>query len=253
MKMHVLSGGRLRMRRNVYIPEAAREETIDLPVSCYLLRHAQGNVLFDTGCHPSTSSNPAARWGTMAKAMTPIGAAHDNLIDQLHMVGLTPLDIDVVINSHFHTDHCGCNEFFTRSTVICHANELANAQAADAQQKGFLAIDWRQPMPLETIAGERDLYGDGRIVLLPMPGHTPGMTAAQVVLDRDGAFLLASDAAALQSNLEREQNPRQTWDPQQATKSMQEIARIRDSGVAVIYGHDLAQWATLRKGNDAYQ
>jgi len=53
MKMHVLSGGRLRMKKAIYYPDAGREETVDLPVSCILMRHAQGNVLFDTGCHPT--------------------------------------------------------------------------------------------------------------------------------------------------------------------------------------------------------
>jgi hypothetical protein len=69
MKMHFLAGGLLRMRKSVYLPEAQRTETIDLPVSSVLLRHAQGNVLFDTGCHPSALADPQARWGTLAKAM----------------------------------------------------------------------------------------------------------------------------------------------------------------------------------------
>ena len=58
MKMHALSGGRVRMRKSVYVPDAERSETIELPVSCFLLRHPQGNVLFDTGCHPSVAENP---------------------------------------------------------------------------------------------------------------------------------------------------------------------------------------------------
>ena len=52
MKMHCLSGGRVRMRKSVYVPDADRSEMIEMPVSCMLLRHPQGNVLFDTGCHP---------------------------------------------------------------------------------------------------------------------------------------------------------------------------------------------------------
>lgn len=63
MKMHVLNGGRLRMRKSVYLPEAERSETIDLPVACMLFRHGQGNVLFDTGCHPQVVDDAAARWG----------------------------------------------------------------------------------------------------------------------------------------------------------------------------------------------
>lgn len=252
MKMHVLSGGRLRMRKSVYLPDADRAETIDLPVSCYLLRHPEGNVLFDTGCHPTTTTDAGARWGAMAKAMNPISQPDENLITQLELVGLTPLDIDVVVNSHFHSDHCGCNEFFKRATVICHRKELDAASAADGVQKGYLPIDWQQPMPIEAIDAERDLYDDGRIVLMPLPGHTVGMTAALVSLDRSGAFLLASDAVPLQANLDRELNPRNTWDAEQSTRSMEEVRRIAAGGAQVLFGHDADQWASLRKGQDAY-
>ena len=112
MKMHILNGGRLRMRKSVYLPGADRAETIDLPVSCVLLRHAQGNVLFDTGCHPSTVEDAASRWGTMAKAMVPIGAPHENVISGLAELGITPDDVDVVVNSHFHWDHWQGNELY---------------------------------------------------------------------------------------------------------------------------------------------
>lgn len=253
MKMHVLCGGRLRMKKSVYLPDAQRHETIDLPVSCYLLRHAQGNVLFDTGCHPSVTTDAQARWGGMARALVPIAGPDENLISQLSVVGLTPLDIDVVVNSHFHSDHCGCNEFFRQATVICHAKELEAAQAGDAIEKGFLPADWKHPMPIETIERERDLFGDGRIVLIPVPGHTPGTTAALVGLDRDGTFLLASDAVPLQANFDRELNPRNTWDAERSMQSMQEIRRIQSAGATVLFGHDSEQWKALRKGNHAYQ
>ncbi len=58
MTMHFLSGGRVRMRKTVYIPDTDRGEMIELPVICVLLRHAQGNVLFDTGCHPGSPRIP---------------------------------------------------------------------------------------------------------------------------------------------------------------------------------------------------
>ncbi|MDB5797951.1 MAG: N-acyl homoserine lactonase family protein [Paucimonas sp.] len=252
MKMHILSGGRLRMKKSVYLPDAERSETIDLPVSCFLLRHPQGNVLFDTGCHPSTVDDAEARWGAMARAMVPIGGAQENVVDQLKLVGLAPDDIDVVVNSHFHSDHCGCNEFFRRATVVCHADELAAATAADADKRGYLPVDWKQPMPIETITGQRDLFNDGRIVLLPVPGHTVGMTAALVGLDKSGEFLLASDAVALRANLARDLNPRNTWDAELSSKSMQEVRRIEAGGSTVIFGHDDEQWKTLKTGAEFY-
>lgn len=253
MKMHILSGGRLRMKKSIYLPEAERSDTIDLPVSCFLLRHSQGNVLFDTGCHPSVHTDAEARWGGMAKAMVPIADPAENVVTELQRLGLTPDDIDVVVNSHFHPDHCGCNEYFTRAVVVCHQHELAAAQAPNAVSQGFLAVEWRHPMPIQTIAGEHDVFGDGRIVLIPVPGHTPGTITAVVSLDRSGAFVLASDAVALRAHIERENCPRNTWNVDLAMQSMAEIRRMESDGAKVIYGHDLAQWETLRKGAAFYE
>jgi len=254
MKMHALSSGRLRMRKNVYLPDADRQETIELPVASYLFRHPQGNVLFDTGCHPSVEGDAgASRWGTMAKSMVPIAGPGNRLLNQLGEVGLIADDIDVVVNSHLHSDHCGCNEFFTRATMFCHMLELEAAQAEGGIQKGYIAADWCSPMPFKTIDAQHDLFGDGRIVLLPMPGHTPGMTAALANLDRDGTFLLASDAVPLQQNLDRRINPRNTWNPELSLQSLDEISRLQASGATVLYGHDDLQWQGMRKGVDAYE
>ncbi len=252
MKMHILSGGRVRMKKSVYVPEAERQETIELPVSCYLLRHPQGNVLFDTGCHPSTATDAESRWGLLARVMVPLSGPQDNVIDQLRLVGLDPDDIDVVVNSHFHSDHCGCNEFFKRATIICHARELEVASSDRAEMKGYLSVDWKQDRPVETIDGQKDLFNDGRIVLLPMPGHTAGMTGALVSLETSGSFYLASDSAPLQSNLDQDVNPRNTSIPEDNAKSMAEIRRIQAGGATVLFGHDDAQWQTLRHGQEHY-
>ena len=252
MKMHVLSGGRLRMKRHVYEPDADRSETLDLPVSSILLRHRQGNVLFDTGCHPSVVTQAEERWGGVARAMTPIMGPQDNVVSQLTCTGLGPDDIDVVICSHFHPDHCGCNVFFRRATMIVHAAEMAAAQAENAQAAGYLPVEWDQPNPVELIEGQKDLFGDGRVTLIPLPGHTPGLTGALVTLDRDGAFLLASDAVSLRSSLDTDVVPKNTWSPDLHRRSIGEIRKIEADGATVLCGHDDAQWASLRKGADAY-
>jgi N-acyl homoserine lactone hydrolase len=252
MKWHVLSGGRLQMRRSVYFPDAPREETFALPVMCHLLRHPQGNVLFDTGCHPDIAVDPVPRWGEKAKVLTPLHGRKDNVVDELAVLGLVPTDIDLVVNSHLHTDHCGCNAFFRTATVVCHAKELESARSELGPKIGQLPVDWDQPMPFETFEGQRDLFNDGRIVLLSMPGHTPGMSCAMLSLDRTGSVLLTSDAVALKANLDAGNHPRQTWDHDVATRSMDEIRRIGEQGTTVIFGHDEAQWQGLKKGVEFY-
>jgi N-acyl homoserine lactone hydrolase len=253
MKMHILSGGRLRMRKSTYLPDANRSETIELPVLSILLRDARGNVLFDTGCHPSVVRDAAARWGGLAKLMQPLMGPDDNVIAGLAALGLEPGDIDVVVCSHLHPDHCGCNQFFTRATVMVHARELEAARAANATDRGYVAADWDHPIPIEAVTGECDLYDDGRIVLIPLPGHTAGSLAALVALERTGPVLLTSDTVSLRAHLDTGILPKNTWNADALTKSLDEVRRIEASGAMVICGHDAAQWATLRKGADAYE
>jgi N-acyl homoserine lactone hydrolase len=252
MKMHLLSGGRVRMRKTIFLPDAERSETIDMPVPCVLLRHSAGNVLFDTGCHPSLPDAPEARWGGLAKLMAPIMRRGDNVINALGEVGLTCDDIDVVVCSHLHPDHCGCNVFFKRATFIIHAEEVEAARAPTAAASGYLAAEWEQSAPTDVIDGERDVFGDGKIVLIPLPGHTPGTTGALVTLERSGKFLLASDTVSLRATLDTGIVPKNTWNDEALSKSLEEVRRIETGGATVLCSHDDAQWTRLQKGADAY-
>jgi len=252
MKMHLLSGGRLRMRKSVYFPDVDRSETMELPVSCALFRHPQGNVLFDTGCHPAVPDDPQARWGRLAEIMVPIMPKGDNVVTGLADIGLQCDDIDVVVCSHLHPDHCGCNTLFKRADFIIHTKEIEAARGPGAKNAGYLADEWEQSAPTEELDGERDLFGDGRIVLIPLPGHTPGTTGALVALDRLGKFLLASDAVSVRATLDRDIIPRNTWSADVLAKSLAEIRHIQKQGATVLCGHDDEQWRSLRKGADAY-
>jgi N-acyl homoserine lactone hydrolase len=253
MKLHFLNAGRIRMRKSVYIQGVDRSDTFEAPVISALVRHGQGNLLFDTGCHPSVVEHGEERWGALMKIMTPTMRAEDTLLPSLAGVGLQPDDIDVVVNSHFHPDHCGCNEFFRNATIIAHAKEIEAANAAGAEMAGYLRADWDHGQPTEAVTGERDIFGDGGVVLIPLPGHTPGTIGAMVNLARDGAFLLASDAVSLRHNLDTDTAPRNTWNAEALLKSFAEIRHVERSNATVICGHDDAQWQTLKKGPDAYE
>lgn len=252
MKLHFLSGGRLRMRRSIYQPDAAKDETIELPVSCALIRHPQGNVLFDTGCSPEAAADPEGRWGGLARVMTPIFAEQDTVVPQLAGLGLRPDDIDIVVCSHLHPDHCGCNEAFRHARIMCHAAELEAAKAEASEKQGYLPKEWDQPNGFSTFEGKHDLFGDGRVLLVPLPGHTPGTTGALVQLGRDGRVLLAADAAPMRSALAGTL-PKNNWNQELAAASIAKIRQFEAEGATVVFGHDDEQWVTLRKGQDFYE
>ena len=251
MKMHLLSGGRLRMRRSIFVPSADKAELIELPVVSTLFRHARANVLFDTGCHPGVADDPAACWGSLAKFMAPIMQPGEHVISGLAALGVAPDDIDIVVNSHLHTDHCGCNAFFRKATFLLHKREIEAARLA-SDGSGYFATDWDCGLPIDALAGQRDLFGDGRIVLIELPGHTPGSIAALARLDRSGTYLVAGDTVSLRETLDTGILPRNTWNADALARSLAEVRRIEATGATVICSHDAGQWATLRKGADAY-
>ena len=253
MKLQFISAGRLRLKKSIYDRNADRSETFEAPVSSALIRHKQGNVLFDTGCHPSVVEHGEERWGSLMKVMTPVMGAQDTLLPNLACVGINPDDIDVVVNSHFHPDHCGCNEFFWKATIIAHTKEIEAAKAPGAETAGYLRDDWDHGQKTDAVDGDRDVFGDGKLVLTPLPGHTPGTMGAIVNLDRDGSFLLVSDAVSLRANLDADTVPRNTWNAEALLKSFAEIRRVEKSGATIICGHDDAQWQGLRKGAEAYE
>jgi N-acyl homoserine lactone hydrolase len=253
MRMYLLSGGRLLMPRVAYYPGVPAEDWLEMPVSCALFRHAQGVALFDTGCHPDAGEDGNHRWGTSAASSTkPIFRPEEAVISQLPKAGLLPGDVDLVICSHLHYDHCGCNTFFERATVICQAKELAAARAQGAEQRGFLRREWDVGGPIQAIDGEYDVFGDGRLTLVPLPGHTPGSMGAHAVMDREGSFLLASDAAPVAASLANRTVPKSTWDPATYLRSLDEIALHAAEGTTVLFGHDRDQWASVRQGCQYY-
>ena len=251
MKMHMLEAGSVRMRKGIYLP-AEKSETIDLPVSCALIRHEKGNVLFDTGCHPSVSEDPPGRWGGLARMMTPLMPPGVNVLNSLKAVGLEPDDIDLVVCSHLHPDHCGCNQFFRKAQFFVHAREMEAAKADGAISAGYLPQEWDHGLPTTEVKGQHDLFGDGRSVLVPLPGHTPGTMGLRVELSKSGTFLLASDAVSLLQNLDESSVPKNTWSADLYLHSFGEIRSMRERGATIVCGHDAGQWNSLRKGVDAY-
>lgn len=209
-------------------------------------------MLFDTGWHTTVAENPEERWGNLARSVVPIMGGKENVVNELSRINLTPADIDVVVNSHQQFDHCGCNEFFVQATVYVHEGEFEQARRPGMEKMGCFSADWEHSMSMIEIAGEVDLFDDGRIVLLPLPGHTPGLTGVLACLPASGAYLLASDAAALRERLDREITPKNTWNRDVHTTSQAEIKRIEKSGAVVVCGHDFSQWSAFRTAEEYY-
>ena len=252
MNLYFLNSGRVEMKKKIFIPDLNTDEKFELPVISTYINYKNTNILFDTGCHPSVETNAEKRWGGLSKIMTPKNMNGKNLITQLYEIGISPDDIDIVINSHLHPDHCGCNEFFKNAEFYCHEQEFKSANEKNASKMGYIKNEWDLPMPLKKLKQSFDLFDDSRIVTVDLPGHTPGSIGLMVNLEHN-RFLIASDALSLERNLERDEIPKNAWNPSLLLKSYKELIKIKNSGSSIICGHDDTQWKNKLKIGKNYK
>ena len=241
MKLFFLNSGQIEIKKKIFIPEIIDDEKFLLPVISTLIQYKNLNILFDTGCHPSVETNAEKRWGGLSKIMKPKNMNGINLISELNKKNIKPTDIDIVINSHLHPDHCGCNEFFTNAEFYCHNNEFHAANSSDAKKFGYIKNEWDLPMGLKTINEEFDFFNNSKIVTIDLFGHTPGSIGLLVNLDKN-QFLIASDAVSLLRNLEFEEVPKNAWNKAELLKSYQKIKKLSQKKINLICGHDYLQW-----------
>ena len=252
MNLYFLNSGRVEMKKKIFIPDLNTDEKFELPVISTYINYKNTNILFDTGCHPSVETNAEKRWGGLSKIMTPKNMNGKNLITELYEIGISPDDIDIVINSHLHPDHCGCNEFFKNAEFYCHEQEFKSANEENASKMGYIKNEWDLPMPLKKLKQSFDLFDDSRIVTVDLPGHTPGSIGLMVNLEHN-RFLIASDALSLERNLERDEIPKNAWNPSLLLKSYKELIKIKNSGSSIICGHDDTLWKNKLKIGKNYK
>ena len=243
MRVYALSCGSLEFDRSLFFPAAQPGTKLVSPVSSYLIVHPRGKVVFDTGIHCDALADPVARLGKRVAGLFAIRSrAGEDVVSQLAILGLRPDDIQYVVASHFHFDHCGCNSSFPRSTFLVQRAEM---ELARAERSRYNPKDWDHPLDYRLIDGEHDLFGDGSVVVLPTPGHTAGHQSLWI---RSGTtqFVLTSDAAYTREHLDQTILPGNVHDAGEMTHSLAVLRDLRDRrGVVLLYGHDAEQWNSI--------
>ena len=239
--------GLLEFDRSLFFSDTEKGTRCAVPVPAYLISHPRGHVLFDTGLHCDAISDPAGRLGYMAKVFTVRPREGDEIVTRLAHMGLSPADIGWVVNSHLHFDHAGGNEFFSRSAVFVQRKEMEATRDAEAAKKnGFDPKDFDHPLEYRLVDGEHDIFGDGKLVIIPTYGHTPGHQSLRVRPAKGIDLVLTGDACYTRENLDRNILPRISWDESEMYRSLGVLRRLRDrEGASLLYGHDAEQWGQI--------
>ena len=243
IKIYAMTCGWITADFNMFL--AGKEGKLRIPVPAYLIDHPRGKVLFDTGLHPQCGHDAPGRIGDMADLFSVHFRAGEDIGSRLEQLDVDATRIEYLVNSHLHFDHTGGNELVPNAKVIIqereweagHLPELMNAN-------GFNSGDYDHGHLIQTVNGEHDLFGDGRIITIPTFGHTPGHQSLKVRLD-SGDIILAADACYLRESLTNLHLPHLVYNREQMLESMLLLRRLERGGARIFYGHDPEFWAQV--------
>lgn len=146
-----------------------------LSSTCYLFKYAQGWLLWDTGLPDAIASMPDGQ-----KSNAGVWYVKTTLASQLDEIGVKPSDIRYLALSHSHGDHVGNVNLFPTATLV--------VQKAEYDWPDPLGVPRFNPnMKVIKAEGDHDLFGDGSVLLISTPGHSPGhqcLPASQAAQDR---------------------------------------------------------------------
>jgi glyoxylase-like metal-dependent hydrolase (beta-lactamase superfamily II) len=160
----------------------------DIVGSCYLIRHGDRYMLWDTGLTDALIGND---FDNPAQTIR----LRRSLVDQLAEVKVKPEQIETIGISHWHFDHVGQAGRFPQARLLMGKGDLdllRTTPPVDQDSAKGLAHWLGGQGKLEEVAADKDIYGDGRVVMLKLPGHTPGHYALLVRL-ASGPVLLSGD------------------------------------------------------------
>jgi N-acyl homoserine lactone hydrolase len=205
--------------------------SLDVPVWCGLIQTADALVLVDTGIRDpdwvAANNLGSCKQGEL-----------DTMTGALAQVGVSCSDVDVVINTHLHFDHCANNSLFPRAKIIVARAEWAAAQDPMPEQAIlYQEREWLlEPLRAEnyTLLQEDDIEVVDGVVVMQTPGHTPGH---QVVLAEtpEGIVCMAGDSVNINENFLLNRPGGIVWD---LDASIDSIKKIRDRADRILMAHD---------------
>ena len=205
--------------------------------TCYLVRHPAGDLIWDLGLpHGLVDSAPQVD-GIFTVSLK------SSLTDLLAEIDLTVADIDFMSVSHSHFDHTGQASLFPDVKWLVHQSELEHmfsTEESKAQNAAFAGLN------KTTFSENYDVFGDGSVVILETPGHTPGHTVLQVNLPESGPILLTGDLYHRTESRELQRVPRFNTDESKTRLSMTPFERLAtELGARVIIQHELTDVSAL--------
>jgi N-acyl homoserine lactone hydrolase len=225
-------------------PGVNEGKSMDFVDTCYLIKHAQGWFLWDTGVADAVATMPNGLAPADPKAVH--WHRPKTLAAQLDQLGVASSDIKAMAVSHTHPDHIGNVEMFPTTMLYVQKPEYEWPGANNEPR-------FKPGHPVTELEGDHDVFGDGNVTILSTPGHTPGHQSLLIKLPHTGAVVLSGDAVHFKSNWDNRGVPGNNFSKEQTLTSMQKISEVMGKENAQLWiNHDKAQRGTLKMSPEFY-
>lgn len=231
-----------RTVKRLYLMEVGSMPEYQIPIVCYLVQTDNGqNILIDSGL-PEVIPEDASEFENGKDVM-----------EQLAGIGLNPDDIDTVISTHYDSDHAGRHAAFTKAQYV--VQRVHHLDAAGNPRYASIRSQWDQPKErIHLLDGDTELLSG--LELIETSGHVPGHQSVLVRLPKTGSVLLTIDAVPFGEGFTRvEQVDDKTPNAEAIRASTIKLLNLVEQEAIglVIFGHDTAQWETLKKAPSFYE
>lgn len=207
------------------------KRTVRIPILAYIVRTEGSTILIDTSFdNPERPDLKASGYNR---------TRGQELIAQLEKVNVEPDDINIVVNTHLHEDHCGNNKMFRNSRFLIQKEELRHAFVPDDNERDsngpfYKRIDFDYPLHYDTITGDYTVTKGVQIIATP--GHTAGHQSVVVELKQRN-FVIASDAVFTERNWRTAELPGLLYESTSYMKSIRKLKSIKNA--FVYFSHDM--------------
>lgn len=207
IKLSIIKAGKMPARQLFSYRGGSWTGPYENGMAAILVQHPSASMLFDT----AFGSNVAEHWKTIPRLMRALSSyvPETPVVRQLREHGIDPASLKMAVISHSHWDHISGLDDLPGIEVWMPKDEVAFIRShrypglIDHMVERLKIHEFEFTNgPYENFDASLDVFGDGSVVLVPLPGHTPGSTGMFVNLHSGRRFLFIGDLTWAREGIE---------------------------------------------------